>query len=184
MQVSGLILAAGLAVKVICHSDVTGTWRQQATLGGLIWPRWQTRYAFADWFRVVDGMNCVAGPWLSLGGSGGCAGPGRSRLAMTRSPGCGAVLPAAAPVGGFKFSTDPLLDAKVRDVVGLYLHPPDNAVVVCVDEKSQCLALERTQPVLPRRSGIPERQAHDYARHGVTCLIAALEVATGTVTDA
>ena len=70
MQVSGLNLAAGLAVKVICHSDVTGTWRQQATLGGLIWPRWQTRYAFADWFRVVDGMNCVAGPWLSLGGSG------------------------------------------------------------------------------------------------------------------
>ena len=57
MQVSGLNLAAGLAVKVICHSDVTGTWRHQATLGRLIWPRWQTRYAFADWFRVVDGMT-------------------------------------------------------------------------------------------------------------------------------
>ena len=84
----------------------------------------------------------------------------------------------------FKFSTDPLLDAKVRDVVGLYLHPPDNAVVVCVDEKSQCQALERTQPVLPMLSGIPERQAHDCARRGVTCLFAALEVATGTVTDA
>jgi transposase len=85
---------------------------------------------------------------------------------------------------GFKFSTDPLLDARVRDVVGLYLHPPDNAVVVCVDEKSQCQALERTQPILPMRSGIPERQTHDYARHGVTCLFAALEIATGTVTDA
>jgi transposase len=85
---------------------------------------------------------------------------------------------------GFKFSTDPLLDAKVRDVVGLYLHPPENAVVVCVDEKSQCQALERRQPILPMRPGIPERQTHDYARHGVTCLFAALNTATGTVTDA
>ena len=85
---------------------------------------------------------------------------------------------------GFKFSTDPQLEAKVADVVGLYLHPPDNAVVVCVDEKSQCQALERTQPILPMRQGIPERQTHDYARHGVTTLFAALEVATGTVTDA
>jgi transposase len=85
---------------------------------------------------------------------------------------------------GFKFSTDPRLDAKVRDVVGLYLHPPDNAVVLCIDEKSQCQALERSQPILPMRSGIPERQTHDYARHGVTCLFAALEIATGQVTDA
>src|SRR5487761_1518352 len=66
---------------------------------------------------------------------------------------------------GFKFSTDPQLAAKVRDVVGLYLHPPENAVVVCVDEKSQCQALERTQPILPMRPGIPERQTHDYPRH-------------------
>jgi transposase len=85
---------------------------------------------------------------------------------------------------GFKFSTDPQLDAKVADVVGLYLHPPQNAVVVCVDEKSQCQALERSQPILPMRPGIPERQSHDYARHGVTCLFAALNVATGQVTDA
>jgi transposase len=85
---------------------------------------------------------------------------------------------------GFKFSTDPLLDAKVRDVVGLYLHPPGNAVVVCIDEKSQCQALERSQPILPMRSGIPERQTHDYARHGTTSLFAALNTATGQVTDA
>jgi transposase len=85
---------------------------------------------------------------------------------------------------GFKFSTDPKLDAKVRDVVGLYLDPPENAVVVCVDEKSQVQALERSQPILPMRPGIPERQTHDYARHGTTCLFAALNVATGTVTDA
>jgi transposase len=85
---------------------------------------------------------------------------------------------------GFKFSTDPQLEAKVTDVVGLYLNPPENAVVVCVDEKSQCQALERTQPILPMRPGIPERQTHDYARHGVTSLFAALDVATCQVTDA
>ena len=85
---------------------------------------------------------------------------------------------------GFKFSTDPGLEAKITDVVGLYLHPPANAVVVCVDEKSQVQALERTQPILPMRPGIPERQTHDYARHGVTCLFAALNTATGEVTDA
>ena len=85
---------------------------------------------------------------------------------------------------GFKFSTDPQLEAKVRDVVGLYLQPPENAVVVCVDEKSQCQALERAQPILPMRPGIPERQTHDYARHGVVSLFAALNTATGEVTDA
>jgi transposase len=86
--------------------------------------------------------------------------------------------------GGFKFSTDPELAAKITDVVGLYLRPPENAVVVCVDEKSQVQALERAQPILPMRPGIPERQTHDYARHGVTCLFAALNTATGAVTDA
>ena len=84
----------------------------------------------------------------------------------------------------FKFSTDPLLEARVRDVVGLYLEPPENAVVVCVDEKSQIQALDRTRPVLPMRPGIPERQTHDYVRHGTTTLFAALDIATGTVTDA
>jgi transposase len=85
---------------------------------------------------------------------------------------------------GFRFSTDPQLEAKIADVVGLYLHPPANAVVICIDEKSQVQALERSQPILPMRSGIPERQTHDYARHGVTCLFAALNTATGQVTDA
>ena len=85
---------------------------------------------------------------------------------------------------GFKFSTDPRLDAKVRDVVGLYLEPPQNAVVVYIDEKPQIQALDRTQPVLPMRPGIPERRTCDYIRHGTTALFAALEVATGQVTDA
>jgi hypothetical protein len=66
----------------------------------------------------------------------------------------------------FKFSTDPALEAKVRDVVGLYLHPPDNAVVLCVDEKSQVQALDRTAPMLPVRPGLPERQTHDHKRNG------------------
>jgi transposase len=84
----------------------------------------------------------------------------------------------------FKFSTDPELDAKVRDVVGLYLNPPDRAVVVCIDEKSQIQALDRTAPILPIRPGLPEKATHDYVRHGTTTLFAALEVATGKVTDA
>jgi transposase len=86
--------------------------------------------------------------------------------------------------GTFKFSTDPELEAKVRDVVGLYLDPPERAIVLCVDEKSQIQALDRTQPMLPLRPGLPERATHDYKRHGTTTLFAALEVATGRVTDA
>jgi transposase len=84
----------------------------------------------------------------------------------------------------FKFSTDPQLEAKVRDVVGLYLNPPEKAIVLCVDEKSQIQALDRTAPILPLRPGLPERATHDYVRHGTTTLFAALEVATGKVTDA
>jgi len=81
----------------------------------------------------------------------------------------------------FKLSKDPLLVPKVRDVVGLYLNPPDHAVVLCVDEKSQIQALERTQPLLPLRPGAPERRSHDYARHGTTTLFAALDAKTGEV---
>jgi transposase len=84
----------------------------------------------------------------------------------------------------FKFSTDPALEAKIRDVVGLYLHPPEKAVVLCVDEKPQIQALERTAPTLPARPGHAEAASFDYVRHGTTTLFAALEVATGRVTDA
>jgi transposase len=84
----------------------------------------------------------------------------------------------------FKFTTDPELEGKIRDVVGLYVHPPEKAVVLCVDEKPQLRALERTAPALPTRPGSPERQTFDYVRHGTTTLFAALEVATGRVTDA
>jgi transposase len=82
----------------------------------------------------------------------------------------------------FKFSTDPELVAKVTDVIGLYLNPPENAVVLCVDEKSQIQALNRTQKVLPMQPGHAEQRTHDYVRHGTTTLFAALEIATGQVT--
>jgi transposase len=81
----------------------------------------------------------------------------------------------------FKLSTDPLFAEKVRDSVGLYLAPPTRALVLCVDEKSQVQALDRTQPLLPLRPGQAERRTHDYARHGTTSLFAALDVKTGTV---
>ena len=82
----------------------------------------------------------------------------------------------------FKFSTDPELEAKIRDVVGLYLAPPQGAVVVSVDEKSQVQALDRTAPMLPLRPGLAARRTHDYKRHGTTTLFAALEIATGKIT--
>ena len=84
----------------------------------------------------------------------------------------------------FKISKDPLFVNKVRDVVGLYLDPPAKAVVLCVDEKSQIQALDRSAPVLPMLPGVPERQTFDYIRHGTTSLFAALEVATGHVISA
>ena len=81
----------------------------------------------------------------------------------------------------FKLSSDPLFVEKVRDIVGLYLDPPERALVLCVDEKSQIQALDRTQPMLPMRPGQIERRTHDYRRHGTTTLFAALDIATGRV---
>jgi transposase len=82
----------------------------------------------------------------------------------------------------FEFSTDPELVGKVTDIVGLYLAPPEDAVVLCIDEKSQIQALDRTAPMLPMQPGLAERRTHDYRRHGTTTLFAALEIATGRVT--
>jgi transposase len=81
----------------------------------------------------------------------------------------------------FKLSTDPLFVDKVVDVVGLYHNPPERAVVLCTDEKSQVQALDRSQPVLPMMPGMPERRSHDYVRHGITTLFAAFNIADGTV---
>jgi len=84
-------------------------------------------------------------------------------------------------VESFKLSPDPQFVEKVRDVVGLYVNPPEGALVLCVDEKSQIQALDRSAPVLPLRPGLPERRTHDYVRHGTTNLFAALDVASGKV---
>jgi transposase len=81
----------------------------------------------------------------------------------------------------FKLSNDPKFEEKVRDVVGLYLDPPDRALVLCVDEKSQIQALDRTAPILPLRPGLPERQTHDYKRYGTTTLFAAFNILNGKV---
>lgn len=86
--------------------------------------------------------------------------------------------------GVLRRSNSPLIElvAKVTDIVGLYLDPPENAIVLCVDEKSQIQALDRTAPTLPMQIGMPERQTHDYVRNGTTTLFAALDIATGQVT--
>jgi hypothetical protein len=81
----------------------------------------------------------------------------------------------------FKLSTDPRFVDKIRDVVGLYLDPPERGLALCADEKSQIQALDRSQPVLPMQPDVPERRTHDYLRAGVTSLFAALDVATGKV---
>lgn len=81
----------------------------------------------------------------------------------------------------FKLSTDPNFVAKVRDVVGLYVSPPEHAIVLCVDEKSQIQARDRSQPMLPMRPGQPARRSHDYTRNGTTSLFAALDIATGRI---
>ena len=84
----------------------------------------------------------------------------------------------------FRSRDDPALDKKLKEIVGLYFNPPENAIVLSMDERSQVQALERAQPLLPLRQGIPERQAHDYVRHGVTNLYAALNVVSGEVIGA
>jgi hypothetical protein len=84
-------------------------------------------------------------------------------------------------VESFKFSNDPQFARTVHDIVGLYMNPPGKALVLSVDEKSQIQALDRTRPILPLRPGLPERQTHDYQRHGTTTLFAALNVLEGTV---
>ncbi len=85
---------------------------------------------------------------------------------------------------GFKLSNDPLFVEKVYDVVGLYIDPPESAVVLCVDEKSQVQALARSQPAFPMMPGMPEKRTHDYLRHGTTSLFAAFNTADGTVISA
>ncbi|WP_199820661.1 IS630 family transposase [Streptomyces sp. NRRL F-2664] len=107
------------------------------------------------------------------------AATGMSQSAISRIWRAFALQPHRAET--FKLSKDPLFIDKVRDVVGLYLDPPERALVLCVDEKSQIQALDRSQPILPMMPGVPERRSHDYVRAGTTTLFAALDTATGKV---
>ena len=112
-----------------------------------------------------------------MGGGGGATG--LSRMTVNRIWRAFGLRPHRSET--FKLSPDPLLIEKVRDIVGLYVNRPDHAVVLCVDEKSQIQALDRTAPLLPMQPGQAERRTHDYRRHGTTSLFAALDVKTGTV---
>ena len=107
--------------------------------------------------------------------------PPRAGCRRRRWVGSGRRLGSAAFIDTFKISSDPQFIDKVRDIVGLYLDPPEKALVLCVDQKSQIQALDRSAPVLPMMPRLPERRTHDYLRHGITSLFAALDVATGKV---
>ena len=128
----------------------------------------------AAWFKSPRSPSCFSS--LSIRQNPAtCYEGSDSRTTKSRCP-CGVLAPLT-----FKLSTDPLFVDKVQDIVGLYMSPPNRAVVLCADEKSQIQALDREQPVLPMAPGVPERRTHTYVRNGTTSLFAALDIATGAV---
>ena len=133
-----------------------------------LWPRWSARHWKRD-LATRDPMERA----LDGAGDGVCA--------VDDPPHLASILAAASPQRDLKLSADPYFVDKTRDIVGLYVDPPQHALVLCVDEKSQVQALDRTQPLLPLRPGQVERRTHDYKRNGTTSLFAALDVATGKV---
>jgi hypothetical protein len=141
-----------LTDEVVCQILAATVTPPESLRGG----RADTLVELADWLNQARGIS-VSHDSIMVLWRGFCLQPHRTE--------------------GFKFSTDLQLDAKVRDVAGLHLEPPQNAIVVCVDEKPQIQALDRTRPSM--RPGIPERHTHGYIRHGTTALFAALEVANG-----
>jgi transposase len=169
----------------VCAATV-GTWRKRflaRRLDGLVddpRPGTPRTVTDADVERVVtrtlETKPADATHWSTRGMA---KAAGMSQSAVSRIWRAFGLKPHRA--GTFKLSTDPFFVEKVRDVVGLYLDPPDRAIVLAVDEKSQVQALDRTQPVLPMTPGRAERGTHDYVRHGTTSLFAALNVATGEV---
>ena len=126
--------------------------------------------------RTLETMPRNATHWSTRSMAGAC---GVSQSTVSRIWRAFALQPHRTET--FKLSRDPLFIEKVRDIVGLYLNPPDRALVLCVDEKSQIQALNRAQPLLPMRPGQAERRSHDYVRHGTTSLFAALDVKSGRV---
>jgi transposase len=169
----------------VCKPTV-GKWRQRFVLkrldGLLDEPRPGTPRRISDAqvervvVRTLESQPRDATHWSTRSLARAC---GMSRMAVHRIWKAFMLQPHRTET--FKLSTDPLFIEKVRDIVGLYLNPPDKALVLCVDEKSQIQALDRTQPLLPLRPGQVERRTHDYERHGTTTLFAALDAKTGTV---
>lgn len=193
---SRIVLACGrgltnaqVAEKLAVTTPTVGKWRRRfiaQRLEGLLdepRPGAPRKITDADVERVItktlETKPAHATHWSTRGMA---QATGLSQTAISRIWRAFALQPHRTET--FKFSTDPLFVDKVRDVVGLYLSPPDKAIVLAVDEKSQVQALDRSQPLLPLEPGRPERHTHDYARHGTTSLFAALNVATGQVIGA
>jgi len=175
-----------ISCELAVHRDTVGTWRrrfQQRRLDGLLdepRPGAPRRITDAVIERVItDTLETRPSDATHWSTRSMAATVGLSQSAIARIWKAFALQPHR--VETFKLSKDPLFIDKVRDIVGLYLAPPDRALVLCVDEKSQIQALDRSAPVLPLRPGQAERRTHDYIRYGTTTLFAALDVKTGTV---
>ena len=186
-----LLAADGLPNKEIaqrqgCSQPTAGKWRQRfldfGIEGLLDEPRPGTPRKLSDQqvervlTRTLESQPEAATHWSTRDMAKAC---GLSQSTVSRIWRAFSLAPHRSET--FKLSRDPLFIEKVRDIVGLYLAPPDRALVLCVDEKSQIQALDRTAPLLPMRPGQIERRTHDYERHGTTSLFAALDTRTGKV---
>ena len=188
-----IVLAAGagernkdIAARLGCDRNTVGKWRKRFAERGLDGvhdePRPGKPRSIGDHdierviVKTLEESPPNATHWSTRSMA---AATGMSQSAISRIWRAFALKPHRTEA--FKLSPDPQFIEKVRDIVGLYLNPPDAAVVLCVDEKSQIQALDRTAPVLPLMPGVPERRTHDYVRNGTTNLYAALDVASGQV---
>jgi transposase len=186
-----LLSASGMsntdvAEKVGVTKQVVGEWRKRflaRRLDGLLdnpRPGAPRRISDKDVERVItltlEGPPRDATHWSTRSMAKAC---GLNQTAISRIWRAFALQPHRTR--SFKLSTDPLFIEKVRDIVGLYMNPPDRALVLCTDEKSQIQALDRTQPIFPMRPGLPEGRTHDYRRYGTTSLFAALDIQSGKV---
>src|SRR5271156_22916 len=178
--------STAIAQQLATSGHTVGKWRRrflEAGLDGLVdEPRPGTPRKLSDQqvelvlTRTLESQPEAATHWSTRDMAKAC---GLSQSSISRIWRAFSLAPQRAET--FKLSRDPLFIEKVRDIVGLYLAPPDRALVLCVDEKSQIQALDRTAPLLPMRPGQIERRTHDYARHGTTSLFAALDTKTGKV---
>jgi transposase len=190
---SKIVLAAGgglsnaaIAEKLGCHPVTVGKWRSRFVAAGLDGlsdePRPGAPRTITDEqveHVVVATLERTPVDATHWSRASMAAESGLSRSTVGRIWKTFGLKPHQAET--FKLSNDPQFIDKVRDIVGLYLDPPERALVLCVDEKSQIQALDRSAPVLPMMPGMPERRTHDYVRHGITTLFAALDVVTGEV---